>query len=270
MSETEEIGSEQPTTTHTLEVMGEKIGELTIAGAKNIDEDTEEMLNTIGDYLSTRVENLRLFEETERGQLELDKRARELATVAEVSTTAATTLDIEKLLQNVVDLARERFDLYHAHIFLLDEKGENLQVSACGWEEGSEHTGTHGDTSIPLDSEQSIVAEVARTRQASIVNDVRDDPNWLPNEQMPDTLSEMAVPLIVGENLIGVFDIQSNQANRFTEGDIDIQTTLASQIAIAMQNARSYTQAQKQADRETTLNIISQKIQSATSVEAVL
>ena len=260
----------EPTSTHSLEVSGEKIGEISVAGTESSNKEVDEMLSTVGEYLSARIENLRLFEETERGQLELDKRARELATVAEVSTTAATSLDTEKLLQNVVDLTRERFDLYHAHIFLLDEKGENLQVSACGWEEGSPHAGTHEDTAISLDTELSIVAEVARTRQASIVNDVRGDPNWLPNELMPDTRSEMAVPLIVGDNLIGVFDIQSNEVDRFTEGDIDIQTTLASQIAVALQNARSFQQAQKQADRETTLNIISQKIQSATSVEAVL
>ena len=85
------------------------------------------------------------------------------------------------------------------YIFLIDDDGKNLQVSACGWEEGSEQMGTHGDTTIPLDSEQSIIAEVARTRQAVVVNDVRDDPRWLPNELMPNTRSEMAVPLIVGD-----------------------------------------------------------------------
>ncbi|MBT7781365.1 MAG: hypothetical protein HN741_00420, partial [Anaerolineae bacterium] len=78
------------------------------------------------------------------------------------------------------------------------------------------------------------------------------------------------VPLLVGDELLGVLDVQSESINAFTDEDANIQLTLASQVATAMQNARSFTQAQKQADREATLNIISQKIQSATSVEAVL
>ena len=67
-----------------------------------------------------------------------------------------------------------------------------------------------------------------------------------------------------------MLDVQSDRINAFSDEDANIQTTLASQIATAMQNASSFTQAQKQAERESTLNVINQKIQSATSVEAVL
>jgi len=70
--------------------------------------------------------------------------------------------------------------------------------------------------------------------------------------------------------VLGVVDVQSNIVNAFTEEDANIQTTLASQVATALQNARSFARAQQQASRESTLNIISQKIQSATTVEAVL
>jgi len=87
---------------------------------------------------------------------------------------------------------------------------------------------------------------------------------------LPDTASEMAVPLIIGDQVLGVLDVQSDRINAFSEEDANIQTTLASQVATALQNARSFARAQQQAARETTLNVISQKIQSATSVEAVL
>jgi GAF domain-containing protein len=80
----------------------------------------------------------------------------------------------------------------------------------------------------------------------------------------------MAVPLLIGDQLLGALDIQSDQLRAFTAEDASIQTTLASQVATAVQNARSFAQAQQQAERESTLNIINQKIQSATSVEAVL
>ena len=76
--------------------------------------------------------------------------------------------------------------------------------------------------------------------------------------------------MIVGDELLGVLDVQSERLDAFTQEDANIQLTLASQVAIALQNARSFEQAQKQAERESLLNTISQKIQSATTVEAVL
>jgi GAF domain-containing protein len=123
---------------------------------------------------------------------------------------------------------------------------------------------------IPLAQERSLVARAARTRQAVIVNDVRSEEGWLPNPLLPDTASEMAVPLVIGDQVLGVLDVQSDRINAFSEEDANIQNTLASQVATALQNARSFSQAQRQAERETMLNVISQKIQSATTVEAVL
>src|SRR6185503_16841938 len=82
--------------------------------------------------------------------------------------------------------------------------------------------------------------------------------------------SEQAVPMIVGDKVIGVLDVQSELLNRFTEIDVNIYTTLAAQVAVALQNTRSFEQSQRQAERESMLNTIGQKIQSATTVEAVL
>ena len=123
---------------------------------------------------------------------------------------------------------------------------------------------------IALAQERSLVARAARSGQAVIANDVRNEDGWLPNPLLPDTAAEMAVPLVIGKQVLGVLDVQSDQLNAFSEEDANIQTTLASQVAIALQNARSFTQAQRQAERETALNAISQQIQSATTVEAVL
>lgn len=209
---------------------------------------------------------------TERKHLEelTALRARQLAAVAEISTASSQELEVDKLLSTVVRLTQRQFGLYHAHVFVFNETAEELRVAACGWKEGDEHEGTTEVVSILLDQEQSLVARAARTRQAVIVNDARNEPGWLPNPSLPDTASEMAVPLVIGDRVLGVLDVQSDHLNAFTEEDANIQTTLASQVATAMQNARSFAQAQKQAERETMLNAINQKIQSATSVEAVL
>jgi signal transduction histidine kinase len=96
--------------------------------------------------------------------------------------------------------------------------------------------------SIPIDHPNSIVAAAAQDKKSIIANDVhRDkDSSFLSNRLLPDTRSEMAVPMIVGEQVLGVFDVQSDVADRFTEEDANIYTTLAAQVAIALQNARLY------------------------------
>lgn len=253
-----------------LKARDEMIGKLSVQGLTYEDQESVELVNAVAERLSAHIENLRLFEETRLGQVELDKRARQLAAVAEISNVSSKELDIQKMLESVVQLTQRQFGLYHAHVFIYDEKTDQLKIAACGWKEGDENEGIHETAAIPLDKEQSLVARAARTKQAVITNNVFLEPGWLPNPMLPDTASELAVPLVVGDRILGVLDVQADRVNAFTEEDANIQTTLASQVATALQNARSFTQAQKQAERETMLNVINQKIQSATSVEAVL
>lgn len=167
---------------------------------------------------------------------ELSHRAADMATVAEVGTAISTTFEVDQLLQKVVELSKERFGLYHSHIYLLDEKGETLVLASGAGEAGRQML--EQGLSILLDREQSLVARAARERQGVTVNDVRQVPDFMPNPLLPDTRSELAVPMIVGDRVIGVFDVQSDQVGRFADVDIDIQTTLAAQVAVALQNAR--------------------------------
>jgi len=262
--------SEGSTLSLPLKVRDETVGKLSVMGIKSDDNESFELVNAVAERLGAHIESLRQFDETQRGQMELDKRARQLAAVAEVSSVSSRELDINKMLESVVHLTQRQFGLYHAHVFTYNENTDALQIAACGWKEGDEHEGTHGATAIPLAQEQSLVARSARERQAVIVNDVRNESGWLPNPLLPDTASEMAVPLIIGDQILGVLDVQSDQVNAFSEEDANIYTTLGSQVSTALQNARSFVRAQKQAERETTLNLISQKIQVATTVEAVL
>ena len=196
------------------------------------------------------------------------QRAAELSTVAEVSTATSTILESKQLLQNVVDLTKERFNLYHSHIYLLDEKGENLVLTAGAGEPGRIMV-SEGRT-IPLSLEQSLVARAARERQGVTVNDVTQAPDHLPNPLLPDTRSELAVPMMVGGNVIGVFDIQSEQVGRFTDTDVNIQTTLAAQLATSIQNVRSFERSKKEAELQSLVNMIGSRIQRATTIEETL
>jgi signal transduction histidine kinase len=217
--------------TQPLTVRGETIGQLAVAGWKNVPPEAIALAGAIAEQVSVHIENLRLFEQNE-------KRARELGTVAAVSTTASTVLDPDELLQSVVNLTKERFNLYHAHIYLTDASWNTLLLAAGAGDVGRQMA-SEGHA-IPMDAERSLVARSTRQRHAIIVNDVRSEAGFLPNPFLPETRSEMAVPMIVGDKIIGVFDVQSDIAGHFTEEDASIYTTLASQIAVALQNARLY------------------------------
>jgi PAS domain S-box-containing protein len=159
-----------------------------------------------------------------------------------VSTAASTILDTDQLLQQVADLTKEGFGLYHAHIYLLNEEGDTLNLAAGAGEVGRRMV-TQG-WNIPLKRTQSLVARAARTRQTVIVDDVRQNPDFMPNPLLPKTRSEMAIPLMVGDNILGVLDVQADVINRFTDEDERVQTTLAAQVAVALRNATLYQQTE--------------------------
>jgi GAF domain-containing protein/HAMP domain-containing protein len=232
--------------------------------ADHMDRFTKEdiaIITTLAQQVAASLETLRQFQVSQ-------KMARELGVVATVSTATATITETDRLLQEVVNKTKEAFSLYHAHIYLINETEDTLVLTAGAGEIGKQMVSE--GRRIPLDSEKSLVARAARTRVGAAVNDVQADPDFLPHPLLPNTRSEQAVPMIVGDKVLGVLDVQSEHLNRFTEIDVNINTTLAAQVAVALQNARNFAQAQSQADRESMLNTIGQKIQSAMTVEAVL
>jgi PAS domain S-box-containing protein len=207
---------------------------------------------------------------TERRQFEeaLAKRALELQMVAEISTAVTSNLDTSRLLQDVADLTRDNFGLYHAHIYLMNERGDKLVLTAGAGQAGAQMV-AEGRT-IALDSQRSLVARAARTRQGVIANDVTADEGFLPHPLLPETRSEMAVPLVIGNQVIGVLDVQSEEVNHFTTQDINIQTTLASQVATALQNARLFSQTEKRAAELATINVINQVASSELNLSTLL
>jgi PAS domain S-box-containing protein len=231
----ESISTEQPAYLAPLSVRGEKIGVLGVqreAGRVLSDED-EAFLQAISEQVSQALERARLIEQTQKAAVEMQ-------TVTEVGAASATILDPNELLQTITDLTKHSFGLYHAHIYLLDDSGRSLVLSAGADEVG--RSMVREGWSIPLDEPFSIVCRAARERKAIVVADVRIEQNYLQNPSLPDTLSEMAIPLVVGSNLLGIFDVQANTLSRFSEEDLRIYGTLAAQVAVALQNARLYSE----------------------------
>jgi GAF domain-containing protein len=140
--------TDQHASTVPLKIRDELIGTLSIQGLSIDDKESLNLATAVAERLSAHIESLRQFDETKRGQVELDKRAQQLAAVAEISTASSKELDTDRMLASVVQLTQRKFDLYHAHIFTFDENTSMLHIAACGWKEGDEHEGTHGTTTI--------------------------------------------------------------------------------------------------------------------------
>ncbi len=207
-----------------------------------------EVLDSVRSPLSATVASRRAYVAEEAARTISEERAVELAAVAQVSTQVSGSLDVDKLLLQVTNLVKEQFELYHAHIYLLDEEAEQLVLAAGAGEAGIQMK--QRNHAISLNSEVSIVAQTARSREGRIINDVRKYSGFLPNPLLPDTRSEMSVPMIVRNKLIGVLDVQSDEKDHFTEEDLQVKAILATQISIAVENARAFTKLEERAQKE--------------------
>jgi PAS domain S-box-containing protein len=193
--------------------------------------EDESLLEAISVQVAEALESARLLEQTQ-------KRAGELETVARVSTAASTILQVDQLLQTVVDLAQDRFGLYFVSIFLYDSEKEILHMAAGSGEMGRAIVAE--ETIIAMKEQRSLVAKAARERQPVFVNDVHSEAAYRPHPLLPETRAEMVIPMIVADGLVGVLDLEADLANAFTRDDLRIQTTLAAQVAVAVQNAMLY------------------------------
>lgn len=196
----------------------------------------------------------------------VEERTRALTVSTEVSRYISTILDPQQLVVEVVEQIRASFRYYHAHIYLIDEQQEYLVMMGGTGEVGRKLLAQGHKIRIG----QGLVGRAAANDAVILVPDVTQEPGWLANPLLPDTKAEIAVPIGVGKQILGVLDVQNATVNSLTATDAALLQSIASQVAIAIQNARLYAQAQQQAERAALINEITQKIQSATTIERVL
>ena len=171
----------------------------------------------------------------EQATLQSKKRAEELQVVSEVARAVSTEVNLEDLLTLVTKVISERFGFYHVGVFLLDTINQNAVLRASNSPGGKRMTARGHKLSI---GQVGIVGHVAATGEARIALDVGADATFFNNPDLPETRSEMALPLSVRGHIIGVLDVQSTQPKAFTQADVETLSTLADQVAIAIENAR--------------------------------
>ena len=193
-------------------------------------------------------------------------RTKALATSAEVTRHLAAILEPGQLASEVVNEVRDAFDYYYAQIYLLDETGENLVIAGG--------TGNAGDAMLArghsLPKGRGLVGRAADANASVLVSDVSQEEGWLPNELLPETKAEAAIPISIGNQVMGVLDVQHNLVGGLTHEDVILLESLAGQVAISLRNARSYEHTRSQAELQALVNVIGQKIQRTTSVEDTL
>jgi GAF domain-containing protein/CheY-like chemotaxis protein len=188
---------------------------------------------------SLSLEAKRLLEQTE-------ERARQLQTSAVISQSVGQILDLDVLLPQVVELIKEQFSYDHVQVFLMDDENEWAVLRASTGEAGRKMLGENWRRKR---GSQSVIGKVTELGEATIALDTADaNVVHAPNPYLPLTRSEMALPMVVKGEIVGALDVQSNIPNAFTDEDVQVLTTLAAQIAVAIDNARLYAEAEKSAE----------------------
>lgn len=176
---------------------------------------------------------------------ELERRSKLLKAVADVGRAVTSFRELSELLQQTAHLIHENFGYYHVGIFLLDDHKEYAVLAAANSEGGQRMLERKHQLKV---GETGIVGYVTKNAQARIALDVGKDAVFFDNPDLPQTRSEMALPLVAGGQTLGALDVQSTEPEAFSEEDISTLQILAEQIAIAIQNANLFNEARKALD----------------------
>lgn len=172
----------------------------------------------------------------------LDRRATQLKIVADVGKIITTFRNLSELLQQTTYLISENFGYYHVGIFLFDDHKEYAILTAANSQGGQSMLEKRHQLKI---EETSMVGYTAEYIKARIALDVGSDAVFFDNPDLPETRSEMTLPLVVGGQILGVLDVQSKEAQAFSDEDISTLQILADQIAVAIQNATLFNETEK-------------------------
>lgn len=180
--------------------------------------------------------------ELESANREVQRRALQFETVAQVSQTITSIRDLQELLPHIASVISEKFGFYHVGVFLLDDAREYAVLSATNSSGGKQMMQRRHRLRI---GEQGIVGYVTATGTPRIAMDVGKDAVFFDNPELPDTHSEMALPLTSGGRIVGALDVQSTERGAFREEDVQTLSLMANQVSLAIENARLFDETRR-------------------------
>lgn len=197
-------------------------------------------------FLETQIQidtNLNTIKD-ERNNLEKKvlERTQQLHRVNEIGRTITAVLDPDELLARAAQLIGDEFECYYTAIFLTDTAGQWAELKVATGDAGKvlrenkHHLDINGKNAIGI---------AIRTKQARIMSDTGPDPIRFDNPLLPYTRSQIALPLIIGEHVIGALEMHSTKENAFSQQDADTYQNMSNQVAIALENSRLFTEAQQ-------------------------
>jgi GAF domain-containing protein/HAMP domain-containing protein len=171
-----------------------------------------------------------------------ERRAQQFEAIAHIARTISSTRDLDILLSQITAVISREFGFYHVGIFLLDAAKEYAVLSAANSEGGKRMLERGHRLKV---GETGLVGYATGTGQPRVALDTGTDAVYFNNPDLPETHSELTLPLRVGEEIIGALDVQSTEPNAFVQEDINILSTLADQVSIAIQNAQQFEQTRQ-------------------------
>lgn len=182
---------------------------------------------------------------------EVESRTRDILTMAEIGQVMTATRELDPLLDRVVSMITDRFDFYHAQVFLIDESGRWAVLRKSSGVAGQELLARGHRLEV---GSRSVIGQVTARGEPTVARDTDVDAVHRRNELLPHTRSEMALPLRIGGRTIGALDVQSVNPNAFEDTDVAVFQTVADQLAVAIENARLFQQAEEDLRNIETLN----------------
>jgi len=207
-----------------------------------------------------------IIQQLQQAEALQQQRARVIEASYEINSRLATILEPRQLIREVIGQIQELFHYNYVQLYLLDDAGENLVV-AGGTGEAGQLLFSRGHH-IPIG--KGLVGQAAATNAYVLVDDVSEIGTWISNPLLPNTKSELAVPIAIGETVLGVLNVQHDEVGALTTEDVALLQSVATAVAISLQNARQYEQANKRAEQEAIVNQINQQILSAPDIERIL
>lgn len=244
-------------------IQNNPIGAIIIQDPDNehaFDENDLKFFTAITGQVAGVINNIHLLDESQH-------RALQLETAAEIARDISGSLNLDELLIKAVNFIRERLDFYHAAVFLRDLSGEFTMIREATGEAGAQMK--RAGYKIGIGS-KSIVGFVSSRGEQLVVNDTTKDATYYANPLLPDTRAEAAIPLKVGERILGALDIQSTKPYAFSEDNLRSLQILADQLAVAVVNTELFAETQEHLSQHRLLHHITTTAASGTTLEEAL